>query len=137
MRTVEVVLGGQTYTVPELPVRKNAAWRKQLQEHFGALVTALRAAPSRELGTLHDVADILGEFSALLIGSVDVVTELLLAYSDDLWRAREAIEANAYESEIMEAFAKVLPLAFPFGVWGERAQGLIQQMSSLSANNTK
>ncbi len=132
MRSVEVTLGGKPYKVTELPTRQNAAWRKELQSHFGALAALLSNAPSTKLADLADVGTLLTALSGQLIGSIETITDLVLAYMPGV-DGKKLGEA-AYDSEILEAFAKILTLAFPFGVWGEKALPMIQQISRLSAN---
>lgn len=132
MRSVEVTLGGKPYTVSELPTRLNAAWRKELQGHFGALVALLSNAPATKLAELADVGTLITAFSGQLIGSIDTITELVLAYMPGV--DKKKLGDAAYDSEILEAFAKILTLAFPFGVWGDKALLMIQQISRLSAN---
>lgn len=132
MRSVEITLGGKPVTVRELPTRQNAAWRKQLQGQFGALVAVLMAAPAVELNGFKDLATVLGGLSEHLIGSVDALTALVLAYAPEL-NNKKTLE-DVYDSEILEAFAKILTLAFPFGVWGEKAAPMIRDLVRLSAN---
>lgn len=135
MRTVEVVLGGETYTVTELPVRQNAAWRKQLGEPFGELLNVLQHTPQTELSKPSDVAELVRSLSGLLLGSLDLVADLLFAYAPALAAQRAVIEEHAYESEILEAFASVLTLAFPFGVLGGRLQTVAQLMGEAGSAN--
>lgn len=132
MRTIVVVLGGVEYTVAELPVRKNAAWRQRLAEPFGSLVQALQDAPNIEIDKPSDLADLLRRLGASIIGSADVITELLVAYAPGLTPVIES--DDCYDSEIQEAFAGVLGLAFPFSTWGRKALTTMQQINSLSAS---
>jgi hypothetical protein len=136
MRSIEVVLGGKTYTVTELPVRKNVAWRKQLQEPFGELVTALQNAPQTELGNLQEVGTLVRNLSGLVVGSVETITRLLFDYAPNIKADQKAIEDSAYESELLEAFVGVLGLAFPFGVWGKRAGQVVQQLSEIGSQSS-
>jgi hypothetical protein len=130
MRTIEVVLGGQTFTVRELPVRKNAGWRKQLAEPFAELVQRLAAAPEAKIDDAKSLADLVQSLSGVLIGSIDTLVDLLLAYSPELTHVREFVEENAYDSEIMEAFTGVLGLAFPFGTWKDKLGQLMAQVGN-------
>lgn len=116
MRTVEIVLGGQSYTVSELPSRKNAEWRKKLEQPFAEVVTMIESAPSAQIDNAAALAGLVRSVSGLLLGSVDVVIWLLFEYSPELQKKRLTIEENAFDSEILEAFAKVVTLAFPFGM---------------------
>ena len=127
MRTVDITLGGQAFTVRELPVRKNAGWRKALAKPFAELVQTLQTAPDSQIDNAQSLADLVKSLSGALIDSVDTIVELLISYSPELEQAREYLEENAYDSEILEAFAGVLGLAFPFGTWkGQLGQLLAQ-----------
>ncbi len=115
MRTVEIVLGGETYTVQELPSRKNAEWRKKLETPFSDLVTMIESAPTTQIDNVTALGGLVRSVSGMLLGSVDIVIGLLFEYAPNLQKQRLTIEENAFDSEILEAFAKVLSLAFPFG----------------------
>lgn len=132
MRSIVVILGGVEYTVTELPVRKNAAWRQRLAEPFGSLVQALQEAPNIEIDKPSELGDLLRSLMGSIIGSADKITELLVAYAPGLAPVIES--DDCYDSEIQEAFAGVLGLAFPFSTWGRKALTTMQQISSLSAS---
>lgn len=136
MRTVEVVLGGKAYTVTELPVRKNVAWRKELAGPFGELVAALQSAPKTELNNLQELGALVGNLSNLLVGSVETITGLLFSYAPTLKADQKVIEETAYESELLEAFVGVLGLAFPFGVWGSKAGQVARQLSEIGSQSS-
>lgn len=115
MNEVIVRLGGQSYTVKALPIRQSKAWRKQLEGPFRELSTALESAGSVELTSGGDIARLVRSFSGTLIGSIDLLLDLLFAYSPALAADRERIEAEAFDEEALAAFAEVLKLAYPFG----------------------
>ena len=134
MRTIDVVLGGKTYTIRELPVRKNAAWRAKLREPFGELATLIQDAASKELNDGAGLATVIQTAMGLVLGSVELITDLVFAYAPDLAAQRESIEDDLYESEIQEAFAGVLGLAFPFAQLGRKAMATLQAINSHSAS---
>lgn len=115
MRTVKVVLDGQTVTVQELRRRENQAWRERLEGEFGELADALEGAGELEL-TGASMAGLVRAVAGKVVGSVDIIAGLLGAYAPEL----EGLMAEAYDSEIMEAFTQVLGLAYPFGALVER-----------------
>lgn len=118
MQIITTTLGDQEYTISELPARKNQAWRQKLTESFGGLANILAIAPGIELDKpdqLPRLMEILTTAAGNLAGSVDVVAELLFAYSPELGQNRETILDGCYDSEIIRAFAGVLTLAYPFG----------------------
>lgn len=134
MRTVEITLGGEAFTIAELPVRPNAEWRKRLQPTFAALIDLIQRSPGIELSNPQHVADLLRSASGLFLGSLDTMTALTISYSPALTAKSEWVQEHACESEIMDAFVSVLSLAFPFGNWeNSRMMTLIQQMQKLSS----
>lgn len=134
MRTITVVLGGKEYTVRELPVRKNAAWRAKLREPFGELAKQVETAANLELNDGAGLAGVVKMATGLVIDSVDIVTDLFFAYAPELAAKRAEIEDELYESEIQEAFAGVLGLAFPFAQLGRKALTTLQAINSLSVS---
>lgn len=115
MRTVAVQLGGQTYTIQPLPMKKARAWRQALEQPFGALVNVLENADTIELTNLGSIAGVVQAFAGTLVGSVDILLDLLFAYSPELASDRERIENEAYDEEALAALVEVLKLAYPFG----------------------
>jgi len=111
MRTVKVTLGGTTHTVQELRSRENAAWRQELESHFEDLAQLLDDAPGLDLTDGQALAGLVRSVSGKLLRSVDVIRELVLAYAPDLEGALD----EAYDSEMLDAFTKILGLAYPFG----------------------
>ena len=134
MREITVSLGGKVYTVRELPLRKNAAWRAEFQKPFGNAAEVIRTAVGLELNDGAGLAEIVQKVTQMVIGSVDVVTDLVFAYAPELAAKRAEIEADLYESEIQEAFAGVLGLAFPFAMLGQKLLTTVRQLNDLSAN---
>lgn len=115
-RTIEVTLAGVTYEVDQLPMGKARQWREALEQPFGDLVAVLEGAQTIELTDLGSIGGIVKTFSGTLLGSIDILMELLFQYAPILADDRERIEAEAYDDEALAAFAEVLKLAYPFGV---------------------
>jgi hypothetical protein len=118
MQTVTVTLAERQYLIKELPSRRNMAWRQALKEPFGDLVDALANAPGLEVDStagLQQLADLVRTLTSRVIGSIDLMRELLFDYSLSLAEDRDRIEEEGYDSEIVGAFTQVLQLAFPFG----------------------
>jgi hypothetical protein len=133
MQIIKTTLGGQSYTISELPARKNAEWRKRLTESFGSLANILTLAPGIELDNpaqLPRLMELLTAAVGNLAGSVDVVAGLLFDYSPELDRDRERILDDSYDSEIITAFAGVLTLAYPFGAVMGLARDLGRKVGS-------
>ena len=77
-----------------------------------------------------DVATVVKDLSFTLLNSIDTIYELMFAYSAELEKDRERIEAEAYDSDIMEAFTAILSLAFPFGAMAGRVMSLVPNGST-------
>jgi hypothetical protein len=127
MRTATVMLAGRAYEVRALPIRQSKAWREKLAVPFGALTAILENAGTIELTSGGDIAALVRTLSGTLIGSIDLLLDLLFAYSPELKADRERIENEAFDDEALRAFTEVLKLAYPFGellslVRGERAK---------------
>ena len=114
MREVTLTLGGREYHVTELPTKRNEAWRKQVMAQLTDVADLIQTAPQTEM-TAAGIGQILRAVSGKVVGSVDIIVGLLFAYAPVLDADRERIEAECYDSELMDAFVAVLKLAFPFG----------------------
>lgn len=113
---VKVMLGGREYVIAALPIAKSKAWREALAGPFGLLADTLLRANEVEVDQFSDIASIVKNMSGVLLGSVDLMLDLLFTYAPELEKDREWIGDNAYDEEALGAFAEVLKLAFPFGV---------------------
>ena len=125
MRTVEITLNGEKHTVQELRSRANREWRAKLEAHFSELADALENAPDTDLTDGSALAGLVRSVSGKLLRSVDILTELLVAYAPDL----KPIIDDAYDSEILEAFTQVLGLAYPFGPMVNRLKAIGSQLA--------
>lgn len=116
-REAKVTLGGRDYTIAAAPIRQSKLWREKLALPFSSLTIALETTSKVELdvGQLMDMADLVRRFSGVLIGSIDTMLDLIFEYSPVLEQDREWIEENAYDDEALEAFTKILALAYPLG----------------------
>ncbi|HEX7973836.1 MAG TPA: hypothetical protein VF498_05465 [Anaerolineales bacterium] len=129
MKTITITLGGQEYTVQQLPIGQSKAWRGKFGAPVEKLVGALQftggmlsekldtATAGANLGKLIGALGqvLLGDVGQTLIGSMDLVLEMLFDYSPELKADRARIEATAFDDEAMAAFVEVLKLAYPFG----------------------
>lgn len=123
MKTETVVIGDKQYTIKEAKRKANAKWRLLFQTQFTEVADLIEGLPSTEL-TPTAVGDLIRQITAKVGGSVDMLAELVFAYSPELAADRETIEEEAYDSEIMAAFTAVLKLAYPFGSVVETLSGL-------------
>jgi hypothetical protein len=120
MRSVTVLLSDAEDRVHEYQVRErrsagNREWRKLLEEHFQGVAGALES----EISSGQDLAALVRGVGGTLLGSVDIVTELVRDYAPSL-----PLDA-AYDSEILDAFTGVLGLAYPFGSTIARLAGAL------------
>jgi len=114
-KTIMVTLGGQSYTIEALPIKASKQWRAQLAGPFGQLAATLAHAGEIDLTSGGDLADLIRVVSDTLLGSIDLLQELLFAYAPALKADRVRIEAESYDEEAMSALIEVLKLAYPFG----------------------
>lgn len=134
MKSVEISLGGQAYTVTELPMRKNAAWRQKVGQLVGT-VAGLVEATQIDLNNTADLIGVVNQVRDVLITAPEELTALLFDYSPALAADRERIEAEVYESELLAAFVEVLKLAFPFGEILSWANGLAPAASGRTSTS--
>ena len=107
-KSVTVTLDGEAYTITEKPSRENAAWRKRLDGPFQELAGLLESAPGTDLTDGAALAGIVRSVSGMLLGSIETVRELTVAYvGDDI--------PLDYDSDALDVFSAVLGLAYPFG----------------------
>ena len=125
MRTEIITIGDKAYTISEKKRKANAIWRLAFQAMFTEVAALIEALPATEL-TPEAIGSLVRQITTKVGGSVDEMAELVFAYSPELNAARETIEEEAYDSEIMAAFTAVLKLAYPFG-------SLVQMVSGLSS----
>lgn len=115
MKEVEVTLAGKKYQVRALPIKQARLWRAQFQAPFEGLVGALQNVGELELTNGAGLATLVSVVSGTLLGSMDLVLEMVFGYAPSLAADRERIEAEAYDEEALAAFIEVLKLAYPFG----------------------
>jgi hypothetical protein len=125
MRSVDIELGGKTYTVRELPSRKSKAWRESLETPLRALLSETTDLLNARLST-DAVLPLLGSATDAALGSIDTIFELLCGYAPEVEKDAERVLDEAYDSEIVDAFKEVLGLAYPFGRMASMVKGLIQ-----------
>ena len=129
MRTATITLNGKKYEIQEKRRKENRAWREKLEVHFADIKEVLNT----DIDTTQGLSSIVGVLSAKIVGSVDIVCDLVADYAPDL-----PLD-DVYESDIVEVFWTVLGLAYPFGfekvlnkILGLVQSGLEQQSTTQS-----
>jgi hypothetical protein len=130
--TALVDIGGKKYTIEALPMRPAKEWRAKLGGPFQQLASLLTSADTLELTNTRDMASIVDMFRGVLLGSIDLVLDLLFEYAPVLRADRERIEESGYDVEALEAFTEVLKLAYPLG----QLRGLFRTLNGRSAPTT-
>jgi hypothetical protein len=118
-----VSLGGREYMVRPLPIRAASEWRAQFNARFSALTDLLANADRIELNSAEDIARVVAIARDVLLTAPDVLFDLLCAFAPEIAADRERIENEAYDDEVIAAFAEVLRLAFPFGALRQMMTG--------------
>ena len=113
MKTITVPLGGKSYEVQALPIRKARAWRKKFAEPFNLIVGTLEALPGVEITKPEDLALLVRSLSEVLLGSVDTLVDMLFDFSPALAADKDYILDHATDDEAVRAFVEVLKLAYP------------------------
>lgn len=123
METISISIAGRDYKVNSLTIRKSSEWRKQLGSSFEGLVDAMQSAPAVEVTNLASIGNIIESVKGALINSLDTVLDLVCAYAPEIHQDRARIEEEAYDQEIVEAFLRILSLAFPLGALKQMLNG--------------
>lgn len=120
MRSVTVILGGVTYTVNQLPMRAEAAWRKEVQALIEPALALMRDYEHLEFDGPADMAAFLGSLAPMLLDAPDAMLDILLGYSPELARHADRIRDTCYSDEVLAALREVAAIAFPLA--GELAR---------------
>jgi hypothetical protein len=126
MRTITVSLAGREYSIQQLPIKANRAWREKFEELIGKLVSLIREGLElsskkfpNEDGLLKAVSNLLAirleDISQVLVNSIDMVEGSVFEYAPEIAADREWIEDEAFDDELIAVFMKVVQLAYPFG----------------------
>ncbi len=107
-RTAEVTIDGKPYTLTEPRLRAAEEWRQRFTALlWDDMADLLPQIPNIEINSPADILTLAHQYMPLLLQKVAAVGDLCVQFDP-------AFE-NAYQSEIINAFPKVVDLAFPFG----------------------
>lgn len=140
MRTVTVSLAGREYSIQQLPIKANRAWRERFEDPIQKLVSSFRDALSLSSQEFPDgkglmlavggfLTSHLEDVTQILVGSIDMVEEAVFAYAPEIAADKERIESESFDDELIAAFMKVVALAYPFG----QLMGLVTSLGQVGA----
>jgi len=98
-----VTLGGEEYPIKPLPYKKSREWKQKV-------VNLMSSMPKYARTTTDTPEDFEASLNALLITSSDTIVDLFFEYAQDL--DRDKIEEVATDTELAEAFKKVMEFGF-------------------------
>lgn len=130
MKEITIEIAGQKYEVRPLSIKKGRAWREQLGAKFDGLIGAMQGIAIVEATNVAGVGNIIASLRETLITSIDEVLNLVCAYAPAIEADRARIEDEGVDEEIVDAFSKILGLAFPLGAIGRAMNGLTASMTS-------
>ena len=99
-KPIEIVLGGRTFQVAQLPIRADAKWRDSVRDLIDPIADMAIAS---NLATPTPDKLVKLAFGSALIVDPGRVLDALLAYSAELRAEQQWIEENAYADEALTA----------------------------------
>jgi hypothetical protein len=115
MKPVIVKLAGKDYEIQPLPIKGAREFRQKFTAPLGELIETLQIAPKSDLNDFQAIGGLLAAVKNVIIGSMDMVLNILFEYSPELQADRVRIEDEAYDDEAITSFVEVLKLLYPFG----------------------
>lgn len=106
---IPLKMGGRTFEVKPLPIRKNKEWRGKL----AAVLNDLSTGPLTTAGVTGD--SFMKGLMVAFFEFPDNVLSLLVAYAPDVLEPEvEWLMDKATDEEVVVAFSRILPVAYPF-----------------------
>lgn len=140
IQTATVTLGEREFTIQTAPFIRSKPWRKRLVTELRPIFDQISGAQDMTFEKPDDLLKVWPVVEGLLVDGVDLIFDLLIAYSDTLEAEREYIENHATEGQIWQAFQEVLRLSDFLGIssmFGRRIGLTMSATSSKSpAQNT-
>jgi len=135
MKTITVEIGGRSYQVEALPIRKARIWRQHLEERMGGALAAFREVGALAMRNFEKPDELLvgatntflqqfGNLFTTVVKSMDLIAECVFEFSPALAADREWVEEHGQDEEMTKAFIQVLALAYPFGSWPDLVKSL-------------
>lgn len=124
MKIITVNLAGKEYELRALPIRQAREFRKKFTKPVEEMINVLGSASKTELSDVESMKGVVDAVKTILLGSIDLLVDLLFEYSAELNADRDTIEAQATDEEALAAFAEVFKLLYPFGSLAGKIPGL-------------
>ena len=118
MRNIDIKLGNKSYLLRELPIRQNRIWRERFNPFMAEASAAIEAMSGKD--DVEAVKSITTGLIDVLSTRIDEVVELVFLYSEKLEAERELIETTATEREMLDAFIKIIGVAYPIDFLAEK-----------------
>ncbi len=107
---IEVILGGQKYSIAPLVIRDAREWRKEVMALIAPL-PSLVEIKNKNVTIEENPEEFTDVLTKLMVTMPDHVIDLFFQYAKDL--KRDEIESIATEAEVSKAFEQVVEVAFP------------------------
>jgi len=111
-----VKLGEREYTIQQAGFLRSKPWKKRLLDEIKPLFEQVGGLGDLRFETPADLLQLIPIAEDLFIDGIDIIFDLVVAYSPELEAEREYIEAHATDKQIFSAFQEVVKLADFFGV---------------------
>lgn len=116
IESIAVKLGEREFTIQTAGFLRSKPWKKRLLEEVKPLFDRIGGAGDITFDSPGDLLALLPVLEDLFINSIEMLLDLLIAYSPELEAERAYIEAHATDKQIFFAFQGVVKLADFFGV---------------------
>lgn len=116
IETINVRLGERDFVIKTAGFLRSKPWKKRLLTEVKPLFEQIGGIQDFKFESPGDLLNLIPVLEDLFIDSIEVLLDLLIAYSDDVEAERAYIEAHATDKQILFAFQGVVKLADPFGV---------------------
>jgi len=127
MKEIIVTLGKKEYILKPRPIRQAREVRKMIESPFGQAIGALTAVPDQDLSDVQGLGKLALSLKDALLGSMDILLEVLAAFCPEVAADRARIEEEAFDEEVAAAFVEVVKLLYPFGSLVNSVNGFKRQ----------
>ncbi len=111
-----VKLGEREYTIQQAGFLRSKPWKKRLLDEIKPLFEQVGGLGDLRFETPADLLQLIPIAEDLFIDGIEIILDLVVAYSPELEADRQYLEAHATDKQIFSAFQEVVKLADFFGV---------------------